>query len=187
MGRPPHEGDFVSLYAQYQGQLFRYVAALVPHLQDAEDVLGGVAVALWENFNDFESGTNFLAWARRIAYLRVLEYYRERNRRLVLPQRLLEKLTSELEPRDAAADLRLAYLARCKEELSPQDRQLVDERYADNQKVRDLAQRLGQSENAISKSLGRVRRFLLACIERKMTAEQRDRGLFEQIAGDRHG
>jgi len=175
MNHPPHEGDFVHLYAQYQGQLFRYVGALVPHLQDAEDVLGTVAVTLWENFGQFEPGTSFLAWARRIAYLRVLEYYRERDRRLELPQRLLEKLNSELAPRDAAADLRLAYLSTCKEELPPHDRQLVDQRYSENVRVQDLAQQLGQSENAVSKALGRIRRLLLACMERKMTAEQRDR------------
>ena len=78
MSRPPNEGAFVGLYAQHQGQLFRYVAAIVPHLQDAEDVLGEVTVALWQNFPSFEPGTSFLAWARRIAYL-AGDYLQERH------------------------------------------------------------------------------------------------------------
>ena len=56
MSRPPNEGDFVRLYAQYQGHLLRYVTALVPHLQDAEDVFGEATVALWDNFRSFREG-----------------------------------------------------------------------------------------------------------------------------------
>lgn len=172
MARSPQEGSFVGLYAQYQGQLFRYVAAIVPHLQDAEDVLGEVAVALWEHFGEFEQGTSFLAWARRIAYLRALEYYRDRNRRLAMPQRVLEKLSFEIETRESAADRRLVYLAECKKELPPIDRELLDQRYTDNVPVQDLALRAGRSENSISKALGRIRRGLMACIERKAASER---------------
>jgi RNA polymerase sigma-70 factor (ECF subfamily) len=188
MGRPPNEADFVGLYAQHQSDLFRYVAALVPHLQDAEDVLSEVTVMLWKNFGDFEQGTNFLAWARQIAYLRVLKYYRARNRRLVLPQRLLEKLASDLTFRDEVTDQRLTYLAECKKELSVPDVQLVEERYVQRRKVQDLARWLAQSENSVSKSLGRIRRMLLACIERKMASENRA-GRFDdrKNVGDRHG
>ena len=149
------------------------MVAILPHLQDAEDVLSETTVVLWENFGDFEKGTSFLAWARRIAHLRVLEYYRARNRRLVLPKRLLEKLASEVESRDAIVADRLAYLAECQEALPPQDRRLLEERYVNNLKVRDLALLWERPENSISQSLGRIRRKLLACIEGKMTAEKR--------------
>jgi RNA polymerase sigma-70 factor, ECF subfamily len=173
MAHAANEGDFLSLYAKYQNDLFRYVAALVPHLQDAEDVLSEVTVALWENFGDFQPGTNFMAWARQIAYLRALKYYRTRDRRLALPQGLLEKLASDLASRDEAVDLRLTYLTECKEDLSAEDIQLLEARYVTRQKVQDLAIRLAQSENSVSKSLGRIRRRLLECIERKMISEKR--------------
>ena len=146
MGHPPNEGDFVRLYAQHQGHLFRYVTALVPHLQDAEDVFGEVTVTLWDNFSRFQKGTSFPAWARRIAHLRVLEYYRARDRRLVFPQPLLEQLAADFESSDEAADQRLLYLAECKEELAPEDRQLLEQRYVDNLRVQDLASRLARSE-----------------------------------------
>lgn len=172
MGSPAKEGVFVGLYAQCQNDLFRYVAALIPHLQDAEDVLGEIAVALWEKFDDYEPGTNFLAWARQIAYLRALKYYRARDRRLVLPQRLLEKLAADLTCRQKAADQRLAYLDECKEELCSQDIQLLEERYVKRCRVQELARRLALTENSVSKSLGRIRRILLECIERKMAREK---------------
>jgi RNA polymerase sigma-70 factor (ECF subfamily) len=169
---PANEGKFVSLYAQYQNDLFRYVAALIPNLHDAEDVVGEITVALWERFSEFEHGTAFLAWARQIAYFRVLKYYRARDRRLTLPQQLLEKLTSDIASRQETVDQRLSYLTECKEQLSAQDSQLLDERYVKRQKVQDLARRLTQSENSVSKSLGRIRRTLLSCIEQKMASEK---------------
>ncbi len=174
MGRTPHEGEFVALYGRCQGHLFRYVAALVPHLQDAEDVLGETAVVLWNRFAEFERGTNFMAWARRIAYLRVLEYYRARNRRFLLPERLLENLAAEAESRETGIAKKLALMVECKGLLPTQDLRLLEKRYVENLKVRDLAVLIGRPENSISKSLGRIRRKLLECIERKMAAENRN-------------
>jgi RNA polymerase sigma-70 factor, ECF subfamily len=175
-----NDAEFISLYAKCQSDLFRYVATLVPHLQDAEDVLSEVTVALWEKFGDFERGASFLAWARRFAYLRVLKYYRARDRRFVLPQRLLQKLAAEIRLREEPTDPRLIYLAECKNELSIQDRQLLDERYVDRQRVQDLAMRLSQSANSVSKSLARIRRMLLECIERRIADH-------EYHVGEGHG
>lgn len=168
-----NEKEFIALYAQHQGRLLQYVAAMVPHLQDAEDVLSETTVALWENFGDFASGTSFLAWARQIAYLRVLEFYRARKRRLMMPERLLERLAEESQAREAKFADKVDYLAECKDELSQQDRRLLEERYMGGMKVQILAQQWARPESSISKSLGRIRRTLLTCIERKMAAEER--------------
>ena len=93
----------------------------------------------------------------------------------MFPQPLLEQLAVEFESHDRAVDQRLLYLEECKEELSLKDRQLIEQRYVDNLKVQDLAKRLAQSENSVSKSLGRIRRMLLACIDRRMTTERTTR------------
>lgn len=172
MNVPAKEGVFVGLYAQYQNNLFRYVASLIPHLHDAEDVLGEITVALWEHFGEFEQGTDFFAWAKQIAYLRALKYYRARDRQLALPQQLLEKLKVDLALRQETADQRLIYLDECRAQLPSQDCELLDNRYVKRQKVQDLASQLSQSENFVSKSLGRIRRKLLACIEQKMASEK---------------
>ena len=160
--------EFVQLFSRDQGRLFRYVAAIVPNVQDAEDVLSETTIILWREFGNFEPGTNFLAWARRIAHLRVLEYYRARSRRL--PDEVLEILSVEVERREAEANPRLSYLAECRQKLTPSDRLLLDRRYVDNLQVQELATQLKRPVNSISKSLGRIRRALLECITRKMAA-----------------
>ena len=160
--------EFVQLFSRDQGRLFRYVAALVPNLQDAEDVLSETTVTLWREFGNFEPGTNFLAWARRIAHFRVLEHYRGRSRRL--PDELLKTLIVELERREPEANRRLTFLGECRQKLTPADQLLLERRYVDNVQVQELASQLGRPVNSISKSLGRIRRALLECIQRKMSA-----------------
>ena len=115
--------EFLRLFSRDQGRLFRYVAALVPRLQDAEDVLSETTVTLWSEFGNFEPGTNFLAWARRIAHLRVLEHYRARSRRL--PDDVLAALVVEMDHREPEADPRLLFLAECREKLTPADQNIL--------------------------------------------------------------
>jgi RNA polymerase sigma-70 factor, ECF subfamily len=160
--------EFVRLFSRDQGRLFRYVVALVPNLQDAEDVLSETTVTLWREFSHFEQGTNFFAWARRIAHLRAHVYYRGRDRRL--PEEVLEALAAEAVSRETEADPRLSYLAECREKLPAADHDLLERRYVDNVRVQDLARQLGRPVNSVSKSLGRIRRMLLECVNRKAAA-----------------
>ncbi len=41
---------FLSLFLRYEREIFRYVAALVPNIADAEDILQQTAMSLWEKF-----------------------------------------------------------------------------------------------------------------------------------------
>ena len=54
------------------------------------------------------------------------------------------------------------------EKLASSDQRLLERRYADNIQVQELASQLGRAGDSVSKSLGRIRRALLDCIQRKM-------------------
>jgi RNA polymerase sigma-70 factor (ECF subfamily) len=125
-------------------------------------------VTLWQEFHKFQSETNFLAWARRIAHFRVLEHYRHRSRRL--PEEVLQSLVAEMDRRETAADPRLSFLSECRQKLASSDQELLERRYVDKLQVQELACHLGRPVNSVSKSLGRIRRALLDCIQRKMAA-----------------
>ena len=63
----------VRLLSLHQGDLFRYVFALLPHEEDARDVLQETSVALCRKFADYDPDRPFLAWAFRFAHLEVLK------------------------------------------------------------------------------------------------------------------
>jgi RNA polymerase sigma-70 factor, ECF subfamily len=90
---------------------------------------------------------------------------------MVLDDAILEKLsedamTSEIDP---AASLEA--LAYCLERLSERNRSLIRRRYQPNISVRELAAEVGCSANALSKLLGKIRRLLLDCVERRLASE----------------
>lgn len=166
-------GEFVELYSRHQSKLLRYVVALVANIDDAEDVMQETSRVLWERFDDFEPGTNFLAWARKVAMLRVMEYRRNPSRReRLLPDETLECIARHWEEDERAGVLaeRHAAVQACVAELGETDRQLLQERYVLNRRVRQIAEQSQRTVNAVSKSFERMRRFLFECVSRRLAA-----------------
>ena len=77
--------EFVELYAKYYPRIQYYLMALLPTSNDAADVLQETSLVLWKKFDSFETGTNYLAWACKIARLQALKHYQRasRNRKVV--------------------------------------------------------------------------------------------------------
>ena len=141
---------FVQLLGQHQLRLFRYVFAMVPRVQDAEDVMQEVSGALWQRFGEFQPGTNFLAWAQRVAYFRVLEFRRSSARRLqILPEDLLQAIAERADVPEEIEESRKVALAHCFKQLRPEDQTLITTRYTPGITIADLATRIGRPTNSV--------------------------------------
>src|ERR1700761_1926478 len=70
----------MALMTRHQRQIFSYIYVLVPNRSDAEDLLQETSLVICEKFNQFEDGTDFVAWACQIAYWRV-RYSRQKYAR----------------------------------------------------------------------------------------------------------
>ncbi|MBL9077553.1 MAG: sigma-70 family RNA polymerase sigma factor [Planctomycetes bacterium] len=71
--------------------------------------------------------------------------------------------------RDDDGDGWLAALRACVEELPPRSRQVVQWRYHDALGLAEIAPRLGLATGGVETLLGRVRRWLRGCVERRLT------------------
>ena len=80
MSHDPRSTEFVRLLTGHQRQLYLFILTLLPDPNDAEYVLGDVNTLLWTKADDFEPGTNFTAWAYRVAHFEVLAF-RKRSAR----------------------------------------------------------------------------------------------------------
>ena len=76
--------DFVELMTQYQGRLYGYILSLSGDPDAANDVLQEANIVLWKQWNQFEPGTNFKAWAFRIAHFQFMAYRQKKIRDKVL-------------------------------------------------------------------------------------------------------
>ena len=149
--------EFLTLFAHSQRRLHLYILAMVFNPTDAADILQETNLVLWQKFDQFQSGTNFFAWAREIARFRILRFRQVQARPLSLvSSELLERLAVELSDTDENETARQSALEHCLEVLSSNDRELVLSRYKNGATVRGLASRLQRSENGISQSLGLV-------------------------------
>ena len=67
--RPDPTGEFLELYSHNYPRLQFYLTSLMPMADDAADVLQETSLVLWKRFDTYETGTNFFAWACKIARL----------------------------------------------------------------------------------------------------------------------
>jgi len=144
-----------------------------PNLSDAEDVLQETCVVLWEKFDDFTPGTNFLAWACRIAHFKVLKFLERQYRGpLRFSDATLDAIAADAVQMTQQLDARHQALAECMKKLAKKDQDMLRRRYQKGAAPADVASQLGRSVSAIYKSLSRIHDALFDCIQRK-TAEER--------------
>jgi RNA polymerase sigma-70 factor, ECF subfamily len=158
--------QFMALYSSHQRRLYLYTMTLLPASVDAEDVLQEANLVLWRKFDQYELGTNFFAWACQIIRYEVLKHRERRARTATLLdpdvfERLAEVAIKQVEHLDES---HRRALVDCMDRLNAGDRDLMRKRYSEAQEVQAIAAALNRSPNAVSKSLGRIRRLLLACI-----------------------
>ena len=66
--------QFIRLMTRHERLVYGYILSLVPNWADADEILQETNIRLWEEFEKFETGTNFAAWAVRVAHFQVLTW-----------------------------------------------------------------------------------------------------------------
>jgi RNA polymerase sigma-70 factor (ECF subfamily) len=164
--------QFLTLFNRHQRQIYGFVRSMLARLEDAEEVFQETSVAMWRSFDQFQEGTNALAWARQIAKNRVLAFCKKRRRDpLMLSPEAIEALAQAGEE-DKAGVARSAALANCMRRLAPSDREIIAARYGSKATTVQVAKDLGRPLNTIYKALQRIRRSLLLCVERTLAREE---------------
>ena len=164
--------EFVQLFSRTQRRIYLHILGQVGNPTDADEVLQETNVVIWSKFDRFELGTNFIAWTFQIANYEVLKFRdRRRSSRLVFSEDVIEAIAEESEESQDDLDLRRAALNECLDKLRSKDRELIQTRYAPGNKGKDVADVLGRPSNSVYQSIGRIRKTLFECINRRLSAE----------------
>jgi len=75
--------EFLELYSHNYPRLQFYLMTLFPFPDDAADVLQETSLVLWRKFDTYTTGTNFFAWACKIARLQALNHRKRRGKAAV--------------------------------------------------------------------------------------------------------
>lgn len=157
---------FLSVFLRSEREVFRYVAALVPNVTDAEDIVQQTALALWQKFDAYDPAQPFTPWACRFALNKARQWIERRQRwQALLDHGLAEELAQRRQELQPEFEARLKQLEACLGKLPPGQRSLVEAYYYERTDVESLAERTGRTVAATYKMLQRIRHALQLCVE----------------------
>ena len=170
--QPAAQQRFLSLFLRSEREIFRYVAALVPNVMDAEDIVQQTAIALWEKFDAYDPAQPFTPWACRFALNKARQWVERRQRwQALLESGLAEELMARREALRPEIEVRLRHLEGCLGRLPKDQRELVEGYYYHRTGIEALSERSGRTVQATYKALQRIRQTLLICVDRAGSPE----------------
>lgn len=158
---------------QYWPELLRFALKLVPNRSDAEEVLQESSLILWQKYDEFQSGSSFLHWGKKVVYFEVLTFRKKKRKWLHFSSELVEELAAEEQDQKHHVLLVHEALEQCTLKLSEKDQNLVRLRYKENQSAKEISQVVKRSVEAIYKAFGRIRFALRDCIQRELARDSR--------------
>ena len=166
--------ELMRLALEHRAQLWGFLMGLTKDPQKAEDLFQNTYLVLCEKWDQFEPGTNFVAWARQIARFEFLASVDPERRPFVTTEmEVLESALDAARTADPAPSTRGDALLRCLDEMpEARGRRVLELRYGEGLPGEAVARQLGLSLNALYTLLSRVRRLLHDCIEHRLRTEE---------------
>jgi RNA polymerase sigma-70 factor (ECF subfamily) len=156
---------FVQLLGQNQRRVYLYVVSMVPHRNDAEEILQETNLVLWREFGRFQPGTHFAAWACKVAFHQVLAWRKRKQRdRLQFSEAFLEAVGEEAANAVDLLEERSRALADCLDRLPAGQRDLIRWRYSDGLSIEEVSRQAGRTVEAAYRALSRIRQTLYDCV-----------------------
>lgn len=157
--------EFMRLFTQNSRQIYAYICSLLPLLEEVDDVYQETSMVLWQNFDRYEPGTNFGAWATRVAYFQVMAYRkRKSSSKLEFSNEFVETVALDASEGMVQREKERCLLQNCLGKLRPKDSQLIRHRYELGHSIKALAEQIGRPVGGVYKSLARIENALLDCV-----------------------
>ena len=170
------EGDrnavFVELLTQHQRKLYGFIYSLVPNSSDADDLLQETNIVLWNKNLEYKLGTNFMTWACGVAFFKVKNFLKTKNRsRLYFNEKLISELSDLRMDRTEYHTIHSILLINCLGKLSSDSQELLKLRYDGNHSIQEVAKQLGRPVGSLYNTLSQIRLKLWECIRYALKEE----------------
>lgn len=164
--------EFARLFSRHARRIYGLIMTLVFSHHDAEEVFQNTSVVMWNKYGEFQPGSNFFAWASRIAYFEVLNHMKRQRRSRTLSDEALESLANEAVAMSDQTSARQAALEECLSRLTVADRELLQERYYLQRPPKQIASLHSRSVDSVYRALNRIHNVLLNCVQRSLASEE---------------
>jgi RNA polymerase sigma-70 factor (ECF subfamily) len=127
------------------------------------------SMAMWKKFDHFEAGTSFRNWAFQIARFEAMNFRRKRQRdRHFFSDELVQLLADDAAQHAAQLEEERRILAHCVAKLGSGDRALLSGCYREGSTIREYAESVVRTPNAVRKHLARIRAALSLCVRQTL-------------------
>jgi RNA polymerase sigma-70 factor, ECF subfamily len=164
--------EFARLFSRHARRIYGFIMTLVFSHHDAEEVFQNTSVVLWNKFGEFQAGSNFFAWASRVAYYEVLNFMKQQRRSRTISEQGLELLASEAIALSEESSARQEALEDCLSRLAAVDRDLLHQRYYHQRPPKQIAAIQSRSADSVYRALSRIHNLLLNCVQRNLATEE---------------
>ena len=164
--------EFLRLFSRHSQRIYEFILMLVLRRVDAEEIFQDTCLILWKKFDSYDPTGNFHAWACRIAYLEILQLRRTSRRLQTFSEEAMALLADKALAHSTDLGRRQELLEECLEKLGAQDRELIEQRYYYRRSPKEIAGVKTRSVYSIYRSLCRVHRALLECVQNRMSREE---------------
>lgn len=153
--------EFKQHYEGYHNQIYRYFLYRVGRDSDvAEDLTQETFTRAFKNYSQYEDrGYSYYAYLQKIAQNILLDHYRAKKT-LPLNDEVAEILVTEDGFDFLDRNWIRQSLAKSLENLNLSEREVVELFYHQDLAVKDVARKMGKTENAVKLLLARVRKKL---------------------------
>ncbi len=159
---------FLSNLLSHQDRLYGYIFALVPNITAVDDLVQETILVMWEKFDTFEPGTNYFAWAKKIAYYKVINYLeRSHHSDIHFSKEVLESIEKQTDVFEKS-DIRVDALENCLKKLKGPDKELIKLKYVEGLTIKEVAVKTTRSIHGMYKIMARIHNMLENCIKRAL-------------------
>lgn len=160
---PKYKG-YLSNMAANQRRLYGFIYAMIPNHSVAEDIMQETTLVMWEQYDQFQEGTNFSAWGIGIARNIVLRYCRKQKRQfLIFDSQVVENLMDQSQVFESEGD-QIEALRNCFKKLKAADQELLKKRYFQKLSIQAIAETVNLSTSRLYRIMAGIHNLLLKCI-----------------------
>jgi RNA polymerase sigma-70 factor (ECF subfamily) len=152
--------------------IYRLCASYAPSAAEAEELTQEVYFKLWENLHHYRPGSNFMAWAWRVARNLLIDSYRRSHRERSaawLDPEIIERLPASDDPHDESLRRqRLRHVAAGLRQLPEELASLILMRDLAGWGYSEIAEALDLPVGTVKSRLNRARLELATVVRRRM-------------------
>ena len=158
------------IYRRYHRKVRVYCNTILQDREAADDLAQDTFLKVVNNLSKLKNATTFVSWLFQIARNLCLDHLRRQARQKA------EKLEEVLELADEIIDVeelearenQILLMQVLLDELSAEDRALLQLKYLDRVKIKDIQRQYSLSESAVKMRLARARKKIARLLEERM-------------------